>query len=588
MLFKGLYFKELFRIIAGMQKRKWEYLAALLISCLDYGAAKILIGFLNKDLINSVVQDDRGLLIRAFIIAVVCVVLSCGFYPLVMFQIGKNVKEYMLVLRSEAVKHLLKLPVFKVSQNGKGELMSRLTVDLNLIDTALTDQVWAILRDIIYGIGSCIIMLLLNWRLSLVVLLLGLASALVNSRYSQKSKVLSDEIQERMGILSQHLINVIEGARTQKMYGLDGTIKRKYAGESGDVAELQMKRTVVSSKIDGLNFMLSTFNVIGVLGIGIYMYLSGFIDIGTIIAVITLQAGVTAMFLQVGVFLSQLQGSMAGAKRFFEFVDEAEEISVQALAEGTCTKEEREDMLCLDKVRFSYDSKNKLLDGISLSIPKGKMAALVGASGSGKTSVIRLILKFMERSSGNIYVAGRSIDDYTLEELRNMISYVQQDSFLIDDSVEENIRLGRLDAPKEDIVNAARTACADVFINDMEQGYDTKAGENGVFMSGGQKQRIAIARAVLKDSPVLLLDEATSSLDSENEYQVQRAIDNMVKDKTVLVIAHRLSTIRNADIIYVLDNGKISERGSHTELLSRKGLYYKMYNSSLNEGSMVI
>ncbi|PYG90227.1 ABC-type multidrug transport system fused ATPase/permease subunit [Ruminiclostridium sufflavum DSM 19573] len=581
MLYRGLYFKELFRIISGMKRHKWKYLTVLLISCLDYGAAKILIGFLNKDLINSVVQNDRQLLVRAFVTAAVCVVLSCGFYPLVMYEIGKSVKDYMLALRTGAVKHLLNMPVSGVYGSSKGEMMSRLTVDLNLIDTSLTEQLWSVLRDIIYGIGSCVIMLLLDPRLSAVVLLLGIASALVNSVYLKKSKLLSDMIQKKLGTLSQQLIDVVEGSRIQKMYGLDGIIKNKYSSENGQIARFQMKRTVVSAKIDGINFMLSTFNVIGVLGIGIYMFLSGLIDIGSIIAVITLQAGVTNMFLQVGVFLSQLQGSMAGAKRFFEFMDEAEEVSVQALKEGSGLGAAEEDMLVLKNVDFCYDRSSKLLDGVSLSVPKGKMAALVGASGSGKTTVIRLILRFLEHGSGSIFLEGRSIDAYSLEELRSKISYVQQDSFLFDCSIEENIRLGRPDSSKEDIVEAARTACADEFINRMQQGYDTRVGENGVLISGGQKQRIAIARAVLKDSPVLLLDEATSSLDSENEFLVQKAIDNMVRDKTVLVIAHRLSTIRNADIIYVLDSGRIAEIGSHRELLGRKGLYYKMYVSGL-------
>jgi ATP-binding cassette, subfamily B, bacterial len=234
-------------------------------------------------------------------------------------------------------------------------------------------------------------------------------------------------------------------------------------------------------------------------------------------------------------------------------------------------------MVELQDIGFSYNGTDRVLDGVSLSIGKGQMAALVGPSGGGKSTVLKMLLGYYPPQEGNIVVNAKSIGQYSLTELRDMMAYVPQDAYLFDGTVEENIWYGRPKATREEVIAAAEAANAHGFITELPEGYATKVGERGTRLSGGQKQRIAIARALLKNAPILLLDEATSALDSESEQLVQDALNRLMQGRTTIAVAHRLSTIRHADVIYVIEGGEVVEKGNHTELAEGEGLYNRLY-----------
>jgi ABC-type multidrug transport system fused ATPase/permease subunit len=372
---------------------------------------------------------------------------------------------------------------------------------------------------------------------------------------------------------TRYFVDIIAGIRVIRMFNIGNTILQKYRNENNIVAEKSLERVHENSQMEGANFLLSAFNLVGVLGIGVFMISSGSTDLGTVVAIIALQSGVAFMFTQVGSFFAQLQSSLAGTKRVFELLDEPIE-SKRYNVEGV---PDSRDMVSLKNINLGYDASGRILNGLDITVKRGQVAALVGASGSGKSTIIKLLMGFYQPESGYISIEGKAMGSYTLEDLRSKIAYVPQDAPVFDGAIEENIRYGKLSATKEEVRAAAKAANAHDFIKEFADGYDTKVGERGTRLSGGQRQRIAIARALLKDAPLLLLDEATSALDSESEQLVQGALNVLMKGRTTIIVAHRLSTIEHADVIYVIDAGKVVECGNHSELLEKKGKYYSFY-----------
>ncbi|WP_425449102.1 ABC transporter ATP-binding protein [Dethiothermospora halolimnae] len=303
------------------------------------------------------------------------------------------------------------------------------------------------------------------------------------------------------------------------------------------------------------------------------MMSKGMTNIGILVALMNLNNNV-GILSNLGDELSKLQSCMAGVRGVSNLLDEEVEFHKY---EKSINKGDRDSIIELKDIIFGYDDK-KVLDSVSISAKKGESIALVGKSGCGKSTIAKLLLGFYESNNGDIFIEGKSVSNYSLEELRNKISYVSQSPYLFDGTIKDNIRYGRLDSTEEEIINSAKMANAHEFIMEQKEGYDTSIGEVGSNLSGGQKQRIAIARAINKGSSILLLDEATSALDSEAEEKVQQAIEKIMNEKTVLIIAHRLSTIKKVDKIYVIDKGKVLESGNHEELMLHQGIYSELYD----------
>jgi len=327
---------------------------------------------------------------------------------------------------------------------------------------------------------------------------------------------------------------------------------------------------------------------VGIIAIGGWMAVQGQLSWGALIATIQMASGITWMFFEMGSFVTRLQASLAGADRIFEILDMPLEQWGEGKAGATGhgpQKVQKGHVTAIEfcDVRFSYNRDNRVLNGFNLAIHQDQVVALVGSSGSGKSTLLKLLLGFYDTDGGEITVFGKSIREYTLEQLRRLIAYVPQDNYLFSGTIRENIAYGKEGASHQEIEEAAKGAFAHDFIMDLPAGYDTQVGERGAHLSGGQRQRIAIARAFLKNSPILLLDEATSSLDSESEQQVQKALERLMKGRTTLVVAHRLSTVQNADIILVLEDGSICEQGDHESLMTLGGSYAKLYGMQFME-----
>jgi ATP-binding cassette subfamily B protein len=307
------------------------------------------------------------------------------------------------------------------------------------------------------------------------------------------------------------------------------------------------------------------------------MMVNGQCSVGSLLALVMLMGKVTSLFNQLGSFVTQFQISMAGAARVFEILDILPEPERYIGSEV----KKANGLISMEEGTFRYAEGILAIDRISFHVPQGSVAAIVGPSGSGKSTVMKLLLGYYPLDSGSIFVNGKPMGNYTLTELRDMMAYVPQDAYLFDGTIEDNIRYGRIEATYEEIVSAAIAANLHEFIINQPAQYKTMVGERGLYLSGGQKQRIAIARALLKNAPILLLDEATSALDSESEQLVQEAVQTLMKGRTILMVAHRLSTIEHADVIYVMEKGKIAEWGNHQELLATKGLYNHLYKMQI-------
>ncbi|CAI8362786.1 MAG: Lipid A export ATP-binding/permease protein MsbA [Gammaproteobacteria bacterium] len=388
----------------------------------------------------------------------------------------------------------------------------------------------------------------------------------------------SKHIQKSMGFITNVVEELIAGHRVVKIFGGEHSEKKSFNYVNVNNRDRHMKLAL----IQGISIPLVQFIVALFLAGVIYFVTSDeyleVISVGTFMSFITAMILIFAPIKRLAEINVVLQRGLAASESIFELLDSKSESDVIINKDNKKFNKEFSS-INFNKINFSYyDNNDLVLENISFSIPKGSTCAIVGKSGSGKSTLVNLLPRFYEIKNGDITIDLENINTFSLSELRGMIAYVGQDLTLFNDSIRNNIAYGSLENKSlDDIVAAAKSANADKFINDYTDGYETFVGDNGVLLSGGQRQRIAIARAILKDAPILLLDEATSSLDSESEKLIQTALAELQKNRTTIVIAHRLSTIENADLIIVLDKGKIIEKGKHEELINLKGLYANLH-----------
>jgi ABC-type multidrug transport system fused ATPase/permease subunit len=380
---------------------------------------------------------------------------------------------------------------------------------------------------------------------------------------------LSEAVQASLGKMTERLSDLLAGLSVARMLGCVDRFQVVYAAASSDVAAREIARARAQAAFDAAQGFVGWAQSLGLLAFSLLLFRGGELFVGAVWAVVRVQGNASWLFQSLGQFVATVQKGVAGGKRVFEVLDEPLERPGRAPAEGP----PRTTQLVLD-VRelgflYSADGTDKTaLRGVNFAVTQGEVVALVGPSGSGKSTLVKLLLGLYPEYTGEILVCGMDLRDCDLLHLRQRIAYVPQDAYLFDGTIAENIAMGKPDASREEIVQAASTAHAHDFILEQPDGYETKVGERGARLSGGQRQRIAIARALLRDSPILLLDEATSALDAESERLVQDAISVLMQGRTTLAVAHRLSTIEAADRILVMDGGRIIEEGTHRELLA--------------------
>ncbi|MGX2947321.1 lipid A ABC transporter ATP-binding protein/permease MsbA [Frederiksenia canicola] len=489
--------------------------------------------------------------------------------------------KVVMTMRQKVFKHLMFMPVTFFDQNSSGKLLSRITYDSEQIAGSSASALQSVVREGVYIIFLVATMFYYSWRLSLVLFLIGPLIAILIRVVSKRFRKLSRNMQESMGSMTESAEQMLRGHKVVLSFGGQQVEEERFNHTSNDMRRKGMKMMAATAISDPI------IQVIASLALAVVLFVAGSPEImgetltaGEFAAVIGALMGILRPLKTLTNVNAQFQRGMAACQTLFTLFDLPTEKD-----EGTHQVERAKGDIRFENVTFTYFGKEQpALKNISFDLPAGKTLALVGRSGSGKSTIANLITRFYEIDSGKITLDGVSISDYTLNNLREQCAIVSQQVHLFNDTVANNIAYAAKDKfSREQIIEAAKAAYAMEFIEKMPQGLDTIIGENGVNLSGGQRQRLAIARALLRNSPVLVLDEATSALDTESERAIQAALDELQKDRTVLVIAHRLSTIEKADEILVVDHGEIIERGSHQALLEKDGAYKQLHSLQFGE-----
>ncbi|WP_017939380.1 lipid A export permease/ATP-binding protein MsbA [Zestomonas thermotolerans] len=475
-------------------------------------------------------------------------------------------------LRVVLFDSLLRLPNRYFDQHNSGHLISRITFNVTMVTGAATDAIKVVIREGLTVVFLFAYLLWMNWKLTLVMVAILPVIALMVSSASKKFRKQSKKIQVAMGDVTHVASETIQGYRVVRSFGGEDYESARFLEASRDNTAKQLRMTKTGAVYTPM-LQLVIYTGMAML-MFLVLYLRGDASAGDLVAYITAAGLLPKPIRQLSEVSSTIQRGLAGAESIFEQLDEDPEVD-----DGRIERERVSGRLEVRELSFQYPGTEKpVLHDISFVAEPGQMIALVGRSGSGKSTLASLIPRFYHHDQGHILLDGVDVEDYRLRNLRRHIALVTQHVTLFNDSVANNIAYGDLaGAPLEDIKRAAAAAYADEFIEKLPQGYDTLVGENGVLLSGGQRQRLAIARALLKNAPLLILDEATSALDTESERHIQAALDEVMKGRTTLVIAHRLSTIEKADLILVMDQGRIVERGSHAELLALNGHYARLH-----------
>ena len=481
-------------------------------------------------------------------------------------------------LRLALFDSLLRLPNDYFDQHNSGHLVSRITYNVTMVTGAATDAIKVIIREglsIIFLFGY---LLWMNWKLTLVLVAILPVIGVIVSSASRKFRKQSNKIQIAMGDLTHITSETIQGYRVMRSFGGENYEAKRFrdSSQSNTNKHLRMART---SAIFTPTLQLVTFTTMSGMLL-LVLLMRGEASVGDLVAYLTVAGMLPKPIRQLSEVSATVQKGLAGAESIFAQLDEKPESD-----QGTIERERIEGRIEIRDLSFCYQSSSQeVLTNISMTIEPGQMVALVGRSGSGKSTLASLIPRFYHHEQGQILIDGTPVEDYTLRNLRRHIALVTQQTSLFNDTIANNIAYGDLASkPRSEIEKAAEAAYAAEFVDKLPDGYNTLVGENGVLLSGGQRQRLAIARAILKDAPILILDEATSALDTESERHIQNAMDYVMKDRTTLVIAHRLSTIEKADVIIVMDQGHIVERGSHAELLALNGHYARLHAMQFRE-----
>ena len=484
-------------------------------------------------------------------------------------------------IRKDLFDSIQKLPLRYFDTNSSGDLMSRLTNDVDNINMTLSQSVTQFASGIINISGMLVAMLMLSPSLTLVGLTTTPLMFIITRLIMKKTQPFFINRQKELGKLNGYIEEMVSGQKATLLFSQEEKVKVEFSKMNKELT----KSAVVAEALSGwlgpvMNFINNlTYLILAVAG-GYFIVSGKNITVGMVFSIILYMRSFNRPINDMLNLANTIQSALAGAERVFEVMDEEFEQDKEDAVDIDTIEGE----VTLENVEFSYTKDKKILKGIDLHASKGKTVAIVGPTGSGKTTIINLLNRFYDIDSGKITIDNKNIDEFTIKSLRKSIAIVLQDTYLFSTTVRENIRFGRLDATDEEVEAAAKLAHVHHFIKQLPDGYDTVLSDNGSDLSQGQRQLLAIARAMISNCSILILDEATSSIDTRTEIDIQKAMTNLMKDKTTFIIAHRLSTIKNADEIIAIKDGCIIEKGNHDELLDKDGFYANLYNSQFRQG----
>ncbi|HPD83185.1 MAG: ABC transporter ATP-binding protein [Alphaproteobacteria bacterium] len=483
-------------------------------------------------------------------------------------------------IQTQMFSHFMNLDLKFFHENPSGQLISRVVNDVEVLRGAVTNCLTGIGKNIITLILLVAVMFYQDWLLALAAFTIFPLAGWFAVKIGKRLRKMSGDIQAGLAHLSDRLSQIFQGIRLVKAYGMEKHEEEMAEKSITRLRKLVIKSVNISNLSTPVNETLVGLVVFGIIIYGGFQVAAGNSTAGQLLSFITAFSMAYEPMKKLARLNSQLQVGLGSADRVFDMLDRHAAVTDRIDAKEVSFKQPE---IILDNVQFRYEDEDKrALKGISVTIPAGKVTALVGRSGSGKTTIMNLIPRFFDVNEGAVTIDGVDVREVTKASLRSNIALVSQDITIFDDTVWANIGYGKKGAFQDEIIKAAIAAEADEFIRALPNGYDTKLGEDGVTLSGGQRQRISIARAILRDAPILLLDEATSALDNEAERAIQQTLSKIQKGRTTLVIAHRLSTVQNADQILVLEEGNLKERGNHEELMVLNGIYASMYAAGLH------
>jgi subfamily B ATP-binding cassette protein MsbA len=558
----------------------WMFLVGVIGVSLDAGMQAIFIKFVEPLIDRVFVAKDAayGLWLAGGILIVVLLRITGHFSGV--YGMEWTGRRVVADLRKELFDSYLRLPASFYDRNSSGQLISKLAYNSEQVANAATKAVISAFRDVMLLVYLLIVMLSINAKLTAVMLMLVPVVALVVTTISRKFRKISRNIQESMGDVAHVTEEAVVGQRVVKVFRGQDSENKRFDRVNERTRRLHMRMVATHMLSSSMVQLAAGLAMVILMLVATRPSMLDQITAGTFTSIFFAMVATIPPLKRLTTVQAQLQKGIAAAESIFMVIDTEKEKD-----NGTRTVDRATGELVFEDVSFSYDnSQNPILENISLRLPAGSVTALVGHSGSGKTTLAGLIPRFYNHKQGRILLDGHEIADYQLDNLREQIALVSQDVVLFNDTIAGNIAYGVLaDADRNAITQAAKSAHAMEFIEQLPDGLDTRLGESGTLLSGGQRQRLAIARALLKDAPVLILDEATSALDSESERAIQDALKEVMKNRTTLVIAHRLSTIENADQVIVLRRGRVIEQGTHDSLLAQNGAYARLYQTQFGD-----
>ena len=572
--------RRLFDLIAPL--KSWLIFSILCMA--GYNIFTAAPAYYAKDIVDTIAYGDNPELKQYFLVGLglmIVFAIKGLFFFGHNYSVGHLVQSLIVKLRQQLFDHLVNLSLTFFTRSKTGDLISRFTNDLQVFQNMLQVGVTGPFRDIPQFFLLLGIMFYRSWQLAFVTLILIPIAVFFIQIFGQRNKIAVSKRQISFGGLTSLLVETISGVRVVKAFGMEKYESKRFKAANDDLYKNHMRSVMIDSYSYPIIEIIGAAAGAAIVAYGGYLIINDQITPGDFTSFVISFFMLNEPVKKLNGFNLKLQEGFAAVRRIFDILDVEDEIVTSPNAKKiTHFKQE----IKLNIKAFHYPEQDvPAVRDFKLSVQKGEAVALVGSSGSGKTTVANLIPRFYDVTRGEVCIDGHDLRDLDLISLRKLIAIVTQDTILFNDTIASNITYGQPDCSKERMYAAARAANAHTFITEQPDGYETVIGEKGGRLSGGQRQRLSIARALVKDAPILILDEATSALDSESEIEVQQAIEHLMENRTTIVIAHRLSTIRNANRICVMENGQIVEQGTHDELLSKDGRYQQLYEMQFQD-----
>ena len=545
---------------------------------LGNATTEIYTGLMNK--INGTGGIDFAKIGKIILFALGLYAVSALFSMIQSYIMAGVAQKATYKIRNELTEKINKLPMKYFDKKTNGEVLSIISNDVDTLSTGLNQSITQIITSIFTIIGILVMMLSISWEMTLVSLLILPVSAVILKKVIGKSQKYFVKQQEYLGHVNGQVEEVYGGHNIVKVFGRENEAIKEFEKDNQELYKSGWRSQFLSGLMYPLMNFVGNVGYVAVAILGGYFAVKGRITVGNIQSFIQYNKQFTQPIGQVAQISSTIQSMLAAAERIFEFLEEKEEVED---VKNPLSTDGLKGNIKFEHVHFGYDPEKTIINDFNAKVKDGQKIAIVGPTGAGKTTMVKLLMRFYDVNSGEILLDGHNIKDFKRGDLRKMFGMVLQDTWLFGGTIKENIKYSKSDATDSDVIKAAKAAHIHHYIKTLSKGYDAKINEESTNISAGQKQLLTIARVILADPKILILDEATSSIDTRTEQQIQAAMDNLMEGRTSFIIAHRLSTIKNADLILVMDHGDIVEQGTHEELLAKDGFYAKLYNSQFEE-----